>query len=320
MEIVEFKNEHEAEYATTFKNAYFPYTLGFKKFVEALGYDHMYLLVIHDAKIINAMCLSKVGGSAYTPFGFCGGAINSRYISELYSKAKELAQSRGCYELAIVSPPMMGVQPPTQFVQWRFAQITHLPSLVYPRTIRKILNKADRIGFRSDIVTDDKSLEEFHKLCEVNIKERKDSTTHGVEFMKAAIKHLGAKLWRVFKDDELLAGCLVIYSSDVVDYFMVGQVLDKTKRECALEWLVNQIINDAKIMNYRWMNWQGSCDSGTEFFKARFRAEKVWYPVFYHPLEKWRENELLGNVSHGLLDKALKAGVKLGEFWMGKMR
>jgi len=281
--------EHEDEYAETFNNEYFPYTLGFKKFVEALGYETHYLLAVHDGRIVNALCLSKCGSSGYTPFGFAGGAINSRYVDELYARAKEMFKGRGCNELAIVSSPFHNVQPPTLLVEWRFAQVTHLPSLVYPRTIRKEINKAVRLSFDievdSTLDTHRDLIHEFAGLCRKNI-ERKDSTTHDEKFIDAVLSNLDSELWSCRKDGVLLAAVLLVKSSDVIDYFMVGQVVDEEKRKYALEWLIHNIIES--YHDRTWMNWQGSCDSGTKFFKERFRADTFWYPVFKHPLVEQR--------------------------------
>lgn len=294
MEIIEMKKEHEKEYEQVFKDAYFPYTLGFKKFIEEQDYETNYLLAIHDNKIVNAFCISKVGNCFYTPFGFAGGVINSRYSSELYQKVKEIAQGRGCYELAVVSHPFYNLQPPTQTLEWRFTQITNLENLVYPRTIRKTVNRARREGvnvFNSHLKTD---LKKVHKICVESLAKRKDSTTHDFKVIKSAFENLNSELWVAKHDGKIIAGVMTVNSNNIIDYFMVGNNKDSEVRKLGgLELVIDEIINNRKA---RWMNWQGSCDKGTEFFKSRFRADKIWYPVFKHSLKEKKKS---------LLDKVL---------------
>lgn len=266
-----------------------------------------YLVAVDDGQYVGALPLFLKENSEYgniinsLPFvgshgGFVvrRGADKQKVMGTLYSSFLEFAESKGCALSTIITPLfgesrlLCGGVVKNDFTEDRLSQVTELrPSTdlmydVFEKRVRAAIRRPQKSGIKVEKSDDFGPL---YKMHEEGVS-AKGGPVKPIEFFKKIPKYFSPTEYSLnyaMKGDEIVAGLLLFYFKDTVEYFTPA-IYEKYRQEQGNSLLIYEGMKDAVARGFRYWNFGGTRRAleGVYKFKQSWGAKE--YPYAYYTL------------------------------------
>jgi Acetyltransferase (GNAT) domain len=270
--------------------------------VDVLGCDAEYLVAREGGEIrgvLPIMWASDREGRVCNSLPFYGShggpvALDRPAERALIDAWYERATDPGTLAANVVANPFLEHDPPSpvhDLIDERIGQVTTLPAAdpnalmsLYSKNGRRAVRRAER--HEVEVRRDPDSLLDLWRLHTDNIRAI-GGLAKPERFFTKLPRHLesgeGFDLWIAAKDGGMIAGLLVLYFNDIVEYWTPA--VDAAYRaEDPMALILFQAMLDAARRGCRLWNWGGTWTSqeGVYRFKRKWGAEDRPYRYFVH--------------------------------------
>ncbi|QQG47089.1 MAG: hypothetical protein HY044_03025 [Candidatus Woesebacteria bacterium] len=307
-------------------NYYFQQSIFWAHVIESFGKDKFWvILVFHENKTIGALPLfvfkSKFGNIINSvPYsGPLGGIIikngykkkKVEIYTRIFSSLATFAKKENAIAATLISSPFWPdvnlyrkIWKPTYDLEnyTLYIDLQAIPrnNSHFRNNLKRMLKKAKNNGFKVIASTSTYYFNSWYKIHRLRHKEL-SVTPLPRKLLLNSIKFLvqnnfGRFFFIIDKNEQVVAGCLTLYSKRVIDTYIYSGSLESYKNG-AMYLLIFQVMKWSKMHKFKYFNWQSSKPrgGGPYNFKVQWGSSEKPY-FFFTKVFKSKEMQRLINL------------------------